>query len=68
MNVRDLFDLSGKVAIVTGGARGLGRQAALALAEAGADVAVCDLSAGRMPWHDSRDPGARATPCQPKRM
>lgn len=43
MQVLDLFDLSGKVAIVTGGARGLGRQAALALAEAGADVAVCDL-------------------------
>jgi len=43
MSVLDLFDLTGKVAIVTGGARGLGRQAALALAEAGADVAICDL-------------------------
>lgn len=43
MRVLDLFDLSGQVAIVTGGARGLGRQMALALAEAGADVAICDL-------------------------
>ena len=43
MNVMDLFNLSGQVAIVTGGARGLGRQMALALAEAGADVAICDL-------------------------
>ena len=41
MNVMKMFDLSGRVAIVTGGARGLGRQAALALAEAGADVAIC---------------------------
>ncbi len=45
MHVLDSFDLSGKAAIVTGGARGLGRQMALALAEAGADVAICDLLA-----------------------
>ena len=43
MSVLDLFDLSGQAAIVTGSARGLGRQMALALAEAGADVAICDL-------------------------
>lgn len=43
MSVIDSFDLSGQVAIVTGAARGLGRQMALALAEAGAEVAICDL-------------------------
>jgi NAD(P)-dependent dehydrogenase (short-subunit alcohol dehydrogenase family) len=37
----ELFDLSGKVAMVTGGSRGLGEVAVMALAKAGADVAVC---------------------------
>jgi 3-oxoacyl-[acyl-carrier protein] reductase len=40
------LDLAGKVAIVTGGAAGLGRAEALALARAGADVVVNDLAAG----------------------
>jgi NAD(P)-dependent dehydrogenase (short-subunit alcohol dehydrogenase family) len=39
-SVRDLFDLSGKVAIVTGGARTLGFDMALAMAEMGANVAI----------------------------
>lgn len=36
----DLFDLGGKVALVTGGNAGLGQGIALALAKAGADIAV----------------------------
>ena len=40
MTTRDLFDLSGKTAIITGGSRGLGQQMALAFADHGANVVV----------------------------
>ena len=41
MSVFDSFRLNGRAALVTGGSKGLGRSMALALAEAGANVAVC---------------------------
>lgn len=48
-HVRDLFDLSGKTAIVTGGSRGIGKEMAEALAEAGANLMLC---ARRAEWLD----------------
>ncbi len=47
MGVRDLFDLTGKVAIVTGGGTGLGRQMADALAELGASLVLCGRDGDR---------------------
>jgi NAD(P)-dependent dehydrogenase (short-subunit alcohol dehydrogenase family) len=54
-NVLDSFRLDGKVALVTGGARGLGRTMAIALGEAGADLALvgrsresCDVAAAEI--------------------
>jgi len=39
----DLFDLEGKIAVVTGASRGLGKAMAIGLAKAGADVVVTDI-------------------------
>jgi NAD(P)-dependent dehydrogenase (short-subunit alcohol dehydrogenase family) len=47
VNARELFDLSGKVAIVTGGGSGIGRQMAQGLAEAGASLVLCARKAER---------------------
>ena len=48
-NVKALFDLTGRTAIVTGGSRGIGKEMAEGLAEAGANLMLC---ARRSEWLD----------------
>ncbi len=43
MKFNELFDLAGKVAIVTGGANGRGKATAMRLAQAGANIVIADL-------------------------
>ena len=59
-----LFDLTGKVALVTGGSRGMGREMALAFAAHGADVIVASrkLDACEAVASDIRAMGRRALP------
>ena len=42
MNIQEKLMLNGKKAFVTGGARGIGKSASIAMAQAGADVAIVD--------------------------
>ena len=64
--ILDKFKLDGKKAVVTGGTKGLGKAIALALAQAGADIALVSRSdnpklrdeikaLGRLCWHHASD-------------
>lgn len=68
MNPVERFDLTGKVAVVTGGSRGIGRAIVQGFAEAGADVVIasrkleaCEAAAEEV--HDSTGRRAEAVAC-----
>ena len=42
MDIKEKFNISGKKAYVTGGARGIGKSVSIALAQAGVDIAIVD--------------------------
>jgi gluconate 5-dehydrogenase len=65
MHVRELFDLQGRAAIVTGGSRGLGLEMAEALAEAGASLMLC---ARREQWLTPALDELRAKSCRAEGM
>ena len=69
--ILDKFKLDGKKAVVTGGTKGLGKAIALALAQAGADIALVSRgdnpelrdeikALGRLSWHHGADLSDRA--------
>ncbi len=66
MNEFPRFDLTGQVALVTGAARGLGRAISLALAHAGADVALGlrDVNTGGELAREIQAMGRRVLPLQ----
>ncbi len=59
-----LFDLTGRVAIVSGAASGMGRVTSLALAEAGADIVLLDIneSGAQATAQEIEEMGRRALP------
>ena len=62
--ILESFRLDGKVAVVTGSSRGLGQSAAVALAEAGADLALIDRSVAKETARLVEDLGRRVHPIE----
>ena len=59
------FDLSGRSALVTGGGRGLGKEMARVLAQAGAEVAICSRTESQIKetaHHLAKETGTRVEP------
>ena len=59
----DKFRLDGRVALVTGGASGIGEQVSRIFTEAGAQVLICDLDKDKAERLASELPGAKALVC-----
>ena len=66
MKPSEMFDLSGKFALVSGAARGMGRATSLALAEAGATLMLADINGEGVnkTAEDIGDLGGRAVPVE----
>jgi NAD(P)-dependent dehydrogenase (short-subunit alcohol dehydrogenase family) len=67
MDVRQLFDIKGKVAVVTGASVGLGNQIARGLAEAGANLVLCARKKERtdvLAEEIRRETGVKVLSCQ----
>jgi len=63
VNVRQLLDLTGRVAMITGGSMGLGRQMAEGLAEMGANLVLCARKKERCESAAEELKGARRSDC-----
>ena len=63
-SIEELFSLEGKVALITGGSRGLGKEMAIAFAKAGADVVIASrkLEACEQVAHEVEALGRKAMP------
>ena len=65
MGILEKMRLDGKKAFVTGGARGIGKCIAIALAEAGADVAIVDVDVEESEKTDREIDDALPISCKP---
>ena len=66
--MENLFDLSGKVAVVTGTSRGLGQYFGRALAQAGADLVITSRDKSRLTEFQEEIEGWAEGPCPSSSM